>query len=120
MASVNQIEISFSLLGGIRCDEQVNAFVGFCPRLKLYSQGRTLEEAKAALTSAIHGYVKNVFKIGMLNEVLKESGFGFLSGAVEPSAYSDAEWISLKDRKFDAFDVMLRMPMSNVLQAPAA
>ncbi len=37
----------------IHYDKDANVWVGYCPELNVYSQGRTLEEAEKATRSAI-------------------------------------------------------------------
>lgn len=46
----------------------------FCPELGVYSQGETIEEAKANLTEAVELYLESAKELGILGEVLEEAG----------------------------------------------
>ncbi|MBU7015893.1 MAG: type II toxin-antitoxin system HicB family antitoxin [Theionarchaea archaeon] len=54
--------------------EKRGGYVSFCPELGVYSQGETIEEAKANLTEAVELYLESAKKLGILEEVLEEVG----------------------------------------------
>ena len=47
-----------------------------CPILDLAAQGPTPEKAVASLRNAVRGFVADCFERGVLDEVLKNAGFG--------------------------------------------
>lgn len=54
--------------------EKRGGYVIFCPELGVYSQGETIEEAKANLTEAVELYLESAKELGILGEVLEEVG----------------------------------------------
>lgn len=50
-------------------DAEVNVYVGYCPALRLYSQGRTEEEAHKAIISAVKLYI--IFAKNPVNRSIK-------------------------------------------------
>ena len=52
-----------------------NRWVTGCPKLDLFSQGKTEEEAKRFLKEAIALWVEDCFERGTLEQALQESGF---------------------------------------------
>lgn len=55
----------------IKYDKEVDVYVSHCPIFNLYSQGRTIEEAKEAICEAIYLLVDVSFKEGVLEKSLK-------------------------------------------------
>lgn len=47
-----------------------------CPILDLAAQGPTPEKAVASLRNAVRGFVADCFERGVLDEVMKNAGFG--------------------------------------------
>ena len=54
--------------------EKRGGYVIFCPEFGVYSQGETIEEAKANLTEAVELYLESAKELGILEEVLEEAG----------------------------------------------
>ena len=54
--------------------EKEGGHVIFCPELGVYSQGETIEEAKANLTEAVELYLESAKELGILKEILEEAG----------------------------------------------
>jgi len=112
-----KIRFTISLKGATRHDQQANVFVGFCPALKIYSQGRTESEAKEALESTLCLFVETCYKRGILHQVLRDAGFN----AVDPhdsSPTSEAceEYIMIERANFDrVFD--MNVPLELVAAA---
>jgi predicted RNase H-like HicB family nuclease len=52
--------------------EKGGGHVAFCPELGVYSQGETIEEAKASLTEAVELYLESAKELGILEEVLDD------------------------------------------------
>jgi len=51
-------------------------YVAVCPILDLGAQGATPQKAVASLRDAIRGFVADCFERGVLDEVMKNAGFG--------------------------------------------
>ena len=54
--------------------KEKGGYVTSCPELGIYSQGETIEEAKANLTEAVELYLESAKELGILGEVLEEAG----------------------------------------------
>lgn len=54
--------------------KEKGSYVIFCPGFGVYSQGETIEEAKANLTEAVELYLESAKELGILEEVLEEAG----------------------------------------------
>ena len=52
-----------------------NLYVSYCPVLDVYSQGYTEEEAVKNLHEALSLFLLNCFERGVLEDVMKQSGF---------------------------------------------
>jgi len=70
-----ELEISFNLLAGTRFDEAAQVHVGWCPALRVRSQGETETEAKAALEDALLLFLKHCYVRNILDDTLNASGF---------------------------------------------
>ena len=73
------LEITFKLPYTIIRED--NLYVSYCPVLDVYSQGYTEEEAVKNLHEALSLFLLNCFERGVLEEVMKESGFVPAKGA---------------------------------------
>jgi predicted RNase H-like HicB family nuclease len=62
------------IFGSIIRKEKRGGYVTFCPELGVYSQGETIEEAKANLTEAVELYLESAKELGILEEILEEVG----------------------------------------------
>lgn len=91
------IECKFRLLAGLRFDEDAGVWVAFTPALDLYSQGRTKEEAKEAITSAAHLYLEGHYTAGSLHDTLCKRGFIPTENPFTPQARAEEEFISLNE-----------------------
>jgi predicted RNase H-like HicB family nuclease len=115
-----KILINMRLLGATRFDEETGLFVGFCPALKVYSQGRSKEEAEKALKQSLGLYVETCFQHNILDEVLTNSGFksvGSGSAVLLKSAMS--EYIVIQQANFDSvfdMDVPLELVAAAALE----
>ena len=67
-----RLDIDFS---GVRHDEDAGVFVSFCPRLEVYSQGETHEEAVEAIKGAITLRLSTAFDHNRLDRILRKAGF---------------------------------------------
>ncbi|MGC1120849.1 MAG: type II toxin-antitoxin system HicB family antitoxin [Candidatus Methanofastidiosia archaeon] len=53
--------------------ERRGGHVAFCPELEVYSQGETIEEAKANLAEAVKLYLESAKELEVLEEILERS-----------------------------------------------
>ncbi len=56
--------------------EKPGMYVSYCPALDLYSQGKTITEAKKNIIEATELFIESCFERGVLNKVLAKKGFG--------------------------------------------
>ena len=115
-----KIKFTLSLKGATRYDEQAHVYVGFCPALKVYSQGKTESEAMKALRSILGLYLETCYQNGILHSVLTKAGFVAVgSGASSPPQEACEEYIMIEranfDRVFD-MDVPLELVASSTLR----
>jgi hypothetical protein len=89
------IQVSFRLKFAMRHDDDADVYVGYCPALKLYSQGTDMDEAKAAIISAAKLFIVRCYERDILHTVLRERGMtrasseqvAKISGAAGPDEY---------------------------------
>lgn len=74
------ISITFNLRIGLRHDKEAEVFVGYCPALKIYSQGETEQEAIIATQSAVSLFIRECLKRDILRDVFKEHGLTKIEG----------------------------------------
>ena len=60
---------------GARYDEEVKQWVTWCPALKLYAQGDTVEQAIENIHETVSLFPGTCYELGTLNRVLHECGF---------------------------------------------
>lgn len=71
---LDTVEITLRLLCTVK-QEGRNRWVTGCPKVDLFSQGKTEEEAKRSLEEAIVLWVEDCLERGTLEQALQESGF---------------------------------------------
>ena len=108
-----KIKFTVNLKGATRHDEETGLFVGFCPALRVYSQGRTQQEAMQALESSLCLLVVTCFKQGILDRVLSNAGFTATS---TPDSLSTSEaceeFIMIQRAHFDrVFDMSVPLEL---------
>jgi predicted RNase H-like HicB family nuclease len=109
---LESVGIAFNLLCTVK-QEGTNRWVTGCPKLDIYSQGRTEEEAKSSLKEAIELWVEDCLERGVLNAALLEVGFEKVHpAAIRPgdqhiSIYPKDE---VEDDDLDTFSVHLTIP----------
>ena len=92
------IEVSFRLQFAVRHDSDAGVFVGYCPSLKLYSQGRTDQEAEDAVVSAAKLFIVACYERDILHSVLRKRGMTKAIGGpaiAKLKASPDREFISV-------------------------
>jgi len=77
--SAMEMKINFDLIIATRFDEEAKVYVGYCPALTVYSQGRTTEEAQEATVSAVTLFLGASFERGLLHKFLCDKGFTQIS-----------------------------------------
>jgi predicted RNase H-like HicB family nuclease len=71
---LDTVEITLCLVCTVKREGR-NRWVTGCPKLDLFSQGESEEEAKRFLQEAIALWVEDCFERGTLEQALQESGF---------------------------------------------
>lgn len=71
---MESMRIEFNLAFAFRKDEETGVYVGFCPVLKVYGQGRTEKEAEDAVLSAASFFIGTCYERDILHNVLRERG----------------------------------------------
>ncbi len=98
--------ISFSLKGGIRKDEDAKVFVSYCPRLGIYSQGMTADQAKESLVDAIQLYIGSLYDRGLFEDTLQALGFSGASNAPD-----EGEFVGV-DEQYQVYEFDVPMTMA--------
>lgn len=115
------VDLSFRLLCTLKKDGK--RWVAGCPKLDIFSQGETEEQAKAALDEAIKLWLESCLDRRVLDEALRECGFRRVTAAEE--ARCD-HVIALRpaaqqiDPGADTFDLTLTIPAYQAAAALAA
>lgn len=68
------LQVIFRLKFAMRHDDDANVYVGYCPALKLYSQGTKKDEARAAIISAAKLFIVRCYEKDILHTVLRDRG----------------------------------------------
>ncbi len=110
------VTISVQLLCRVN-EEEKGLWSAGCPRLDVYSQGGTREDAKGALKEAIELFIESCLERDTLDEVLRDSGFRLLLSGVEASESS--EHIAVERRPADEDDNLLGEEFPLNVEIPA-
>lgn len=78
----------------VKQSDSTGLFITSCPTLDIKSQGRTEEEAKAALRDSIELFLLHCWKRGIIAEALARRGFEPCSG---DDVHGDGEIISMSE-----------------------
>lgn len=73
-ADMSTVQVSFRLKFATRRDEEASVYVGYCPALKLYSQGVTEHEAEEAVVSAVKLFLVACYERDILHSALRNRG----------------------------------------------
>ena len=71
---MSTVQVSFRLKFATRRDDESNVYVGYCPALKLYSQGRTEHESEEAIVSAVKLFLVACYERDILHSALRKRG----------------------------------------------
>jgi predicted RNase H-like HicB family nuclease len=117
---MDRIEIMYRLSAFFRKDDDTGAFVSCCPALEIFSQGKTEEDAKRALTSAVTLYIKHCHKRGIFERVLSQRGGQIINSGELPSNELPSSIPAMKNAKpFDLSVSLDYLIARNVLDASA-
>jgi predicted RNase H-like HicB family nuclease len=98
------VQVSFRLKFATRRDDEANVYVGYCPALKIYSQGKTEEESEEAVVSAVKLFLVACYERDILHSALRSRGMTRATSmvAAQIQCNADKEFISFKefDREF--------------------
>src|SRR5258708_1143379 len=102
---------------GVRHDAEAGAFVGFCPRFKVYSQGETKEDAREAVTRGIRLRLSTAFEHGRIVKVLRDAGFErIVSGSTGAVPAPDDEFVAFRFRNnVEVTETNIRVPIGALL-----
>jgi hypothetical protein len=92
------VQVSFRLQFATRRDDEANVYVGYCPALKLYSQGITEEQAAEAVVSAVKLFLVACYERDILHSALRNRGMTRASSMVADQITKDErkEFISIR------------------------
>jgi len=90
------IEVSFRLKFAIRHDSDAGVYVGYCPSLRVYSQGRTDQEVEEAVVSAAKLFIVACYERDILHSVLRKRGMTRAVGG--PAKFAELQ--SNPDKEF--------------------
>ena len=105
---LENLTVDFKLDFGFRWDEDAKVHVGFCPALGLYSQGRTEEEAEAAVASAASLFIGACYDRDILHTVLRERGMTKVTN-LAADVRTKHQYIKL--RLMPGFDRVVNIPI---------
>lgn len=94
------VQVSFRLKIATRHDSEAGVYVGYCPSLNLYSQGRTDHEAEDAAVSAATLFIVACYERDILHRVLRKRGMT----KATPGSAALAEMRANPDREFIAVE----------------
>ena len=81
-------DISFSITGPAHIEKEENWYVSTFLPLDVCSQGKTIKQAKERLAEAVALYIKTLYRMGTLEDVLIERGFKKITGLQKlPASY---------------------------------
>jgi hypothetical protein len=96
--TMQPIQVSFRLQFATRRDDEANVYVGYCPALKLYSQGITEHQAEEAIVSAVKLFLVACYERDILHSALRNRGMTRASSMVADKIMKDdrKEFISVR------------------------
>lgn len=97
---------------GVRLDTDDNIWVSVCPRLSVFSQGDTEEEAIEAIRSAVTLHLSTAYDHNKLDKVLRHAGFGKMEKATisQVDAVAD-EYVHVRIQPSEYKSVHIEVPM---------
>jgi len=98
---------------GVKHDAEDNVWVSVCPRLNVFSQGDTEEEAIEAIRSAVTLHLSTAFDHNRLDKVLRRAGFDKIEKAElhEVAAVAD-EYVHVSIRPTEYKSVHIEVPLT--------
>ncbi len=114
------LQIQLRLKGAVRRDDEADVWVGYCPTIKVYSQGTSEDEAEEALKDAAASFVIVCLQQKILERTLESRGFmpckmtpDELKGT-GPTADEAIEYIAVRHYG-DEFEFNVTVPYTSAL-----
>ena len=79
-------EVLFEVRLPVKITKKTNYYVGSCSILDVFTQGETEKEAKGNLREALGLFLISCYERGVLNEVLRKSGFSPSTHRQQPAS----------------------------------
>ena len=112
------VSVTFALRCSTKRDSVANVFVSHCPAVDVYSQGRTKEEAKDALRSAVRLFIAASYEQGTLEQTLKSQGFIVATPKAATNRPLGKEFMAWEEGLVEEFDI--DVPLSLISQESPA
>ena len=111
---IKEEQVTFRLRYFCRYDDEVRAFVGYIPRLQVFSQSPTEEGLKKATEKTALRFILACTDRQILGRVMKESQMRELSASEAEAAQSCEEWefVSVNGYKECADPIEITIPLS--------
>lgn len=115
-------QVTFQLRFFCRFDEEVKAFVGYIPILKVYAQSPTKEGLKVAATSSALRFILACADRGIFGEVMREANMSEIT-ASEMAALADkadSEFVAISGYTECSDRINVTVPLSVMADRAAA
>jgi predicted RNase H-like HicB family nuclease len=107
-----EIGLEFRLSFATRRDDAADVFVGYCPALDVYSQGRSREEAEDAVVDAAQLFIVSCYERDILHTVLRNRGMT----KAKPGSVASEDHQYIKIANFDkTFERSIPVNLLNTL-----
>ena len=114
------LNVTFSLTGYFREDEETKSFVVYCPLLDIYTAVSDRADVEPAMRSAADLFIHVCYDRGILEKVLRERGFKRSTAGQAPGSDFIAVRESLADFK-GSFPFEVPLPLvADLLDQPQA
>ena len=97
--------LRFRLTAHFRRDAETQAYVLYCPTLDICTAAPTRAECKPTMRSAANLFIRTCYERGILDQVLRRSGFKKSSNPPVNPFLEDGDFIAITERpeEFDSF-----------------
>src|SRR5271155_2676487 len=99
------LEVTFRLNFATRHDTKANVYVGYCPKLGIYSQGRTEKEAETAIVGAAKQFIVACYERDILHTVLRDRGMKKATADFKTSIENREQEFIAVDRDENQFEL---------------
>jgi hypothetical protein len=120
--AITEDKLNFQLKIMCRHDEKSGAFVGYIPRLQVYSQAYSPEDLYRALTVTAREFIIACANKGILRSVLKEGGLHATPPAVSERVMNDrdGEFVAIEGYQECEQPIEVTLPFSVLAEHEAA